>query len=221
MLPLLKMARSKLDQHMQQQQLQHKRPVSSNASPAASAHPLGATAVSSHPLHLPAPQPSASLPSCIAASVVDGRADAKLLLTPVAPPPLTSASAVTSTPGTLVKTRHVSTIAPLSYAASPSSFAAAAASATPASAPSPTTCRPAKTASRDKAAIKAPISAAASTSVHVKSSGGVAKDGWSASAFARSLARGRVQQQEQQHDEPLTDAPPHCADGGSLGEHIF
>ena len=219
MLPLLKMARSKLDQHMQQQQQQHthKHSLSSNASPAASAHHLGAPAVSGHPLHMPAPPPSASLPSFISASVIDGHEAAKLLSTPVAPPPLTAASPATTTPGTLVKTRHVSAIAPLSYAVSPSSSTAAAARATPASVPSPSTCRPAKTSSLSKAASKVSTSAADSTSAHGKSVGGIAKDGWSASAFARSLARGRLQEQEQEHGESLTDAPAHSSEGGSLG----
>jgi hypothetical protein len=202
MLPLLKMARAKLDQHMQQQQKARASPapVGSDASSAEEKARLNNTS--------PVVPLIASQKPLAAAVIALSGSSQPHPFSPAACPRSGGASPLPSlpTPGTLVKSRAASASAPsLPPPRTPPA-------ATPALAAPP------KLLSFAAAGGKSALSAVSPRLLAPKSARSAPGGGWSASAFASSRPRGLVLHEEPRQDDGVISALSAGADDvGSIG----
>jgi hypothetical protein len=201
-LPLLKMARAKLDQHMQQQQQARASPapVGSNASSAEEKGPLNNTS----PV---VPLIASQKPSGAAVVALSGSSKSHPF-SPVACPCSGAASPLPSlpTPGTLVKNRAASASA--SSQPPPPTLPAA----------TPAHTAPPKLLSFAAAGGKSALSAVSPRLLAPKSARCASGGGWSASAFASSRPRGLVLHEEPRQDNGVISALSAGSDDvGSIG----
>ncbi len=206
MLPLLKMAKAKLDDRMKQQHQKSASPAP--VSPAIPHAPL--PVVSSRQHTSPTAETSGGISQPLPAP-------APPLLSPVAPHSRASPLLFTSTPGTVVKNRNsiypasLSTSSPLSSASKPATSTHSSSRAVQSQPPPLLQAPDASTARPDV------LVAAAPESEGLKSARSWAGGGWSASAFAQSRPRGAILLQENEtRDERTGDAAAE-PDVGSIG----
>jgi hypothetical protein len=211
MLPLLKMAKAKLDDRMKQQHQKSASPAPvSPAIPHASPS-VPPPVVSSHQHASPTAETSGGISQPLPAS-------APPLFSPVAPNSRASPLLFTRTPGTVVKSRNsvfpasLPTSSPLSAVSNP-------ATSTPSSSralqsPPPLLQAPDTSTSTIRRDVH---DAAASESEGLKSARSLAGGGWSASAFASSRPRGAVMLQENETHGERSGGAAAADDGGSIG----